>query len=476
MPRATRLSALDRTFLTAESPTAHMHIGWASLFDPPPTGPRPTFADLRAHIQSRLARAPRLRQRLLEVPFGLNAPVWADDERFDIDRHVLHVKTKDLDALVDAAMSVPLERDRPLWELWISERLSDGRMAVVGKVHHCLADGLAAVELGSALLDFTPDPPPMDQDGWRPEPQPSAMKRIADGLVDHARSDLGMLALGASLMSSPRRSAHAAAQAAAMLARAMLPPAPPCSTFNEPISPLRHVARVQRPINHLVAIKRLHSVTLNDVVLAACTGAMRSFLIDHGEEPVRLKAMVPVSVRDPEDSLGNRISLLLMSLPLDEPDPKRRLDEIHAATVLRKEAGDPRVGDATLTALGFTPQPLQRALTRMLMSPRSFNLVISNIPGPREPMWMRGCELREIYPVVPVADGHALAIGITTVRDTACFGLYADRKSLPDAQALADRIGTEIDEMLRGPSPPRPSRRKRFERPAAESLITTVRQ
>ena len=157
-----RLTALDVSFLTAETPNAHMHVGWTAIFDPPQDGPRPTFEQLRDHIGSRLHRAPRYRQRLAGVPLGFHDPVWADDERFDLSRHVLRARSHDIDQVVESAMSAPLERSRPLWEVWIADQLDDGRIGIVGKAHHCMVDGLAAVELASLLLDPTPDTPAED--------------------------------------------------------------------------------------------------------------------------------------------------------------------------------------------------------------------------------------------------------------------------------------------------------------------------
>ncbi|HSD79185.1 MAG TPA: wax ester/triacylglycerol synthase domain-containing protein, partial [Solirubrobacteraceae bacterium] len=166
MPAA-RLSALDASFLEVESPSAHMHVGWAAAFAPP-AGRRRRFADLRDHVAARMGRARRYRQRLAGVPLGLHDPVWVDDERFDVDRHVHRSSCGDLGALADAVMSQPLPRDRPLWELWIADRLDDGRIGVVGKAHHAMVDGLAAVELAALLLDPVPDPPAPERDDWRP--------------------------------------------------------------------------------------------------------------------------------------------------------------------------------------------------------------------------------------------------------------------------------------------------------------------
>src|SRR4051812_32194272 len=170
-----RLSALDASFLAVEKPTAHMHVGWASLFDPPPGQPRPSFREVRDHLGSRLHRAPRYRQRLARVPLGVHEAAWVDDVDFDLDRHVLHSRATELEDVIESVMSVPLERKRPLWEIWIADNLSDGRLGLVAKVHHCMVDGVAAVELGTLLLDADPTSNGADNgaNGWSPAPLPS---------------------------------------------------------------------------------------------------------------------------------------------------------------------------------------------------------------------------------------------------------------------------------------------------------------
>jgi diacylglycerol O-acyltransferase len=450
---ATRLSALDASFLAAETPTAHMHVGWAAVFDPPEDGPRPSFQELRSHIAERLVRAPRYRQRLALVPFGIHDPVWVDDDRFDVERHVMRARSNDLDTVLADAMSSPLERSRPLWECWVAPRLDDGRIGVVGKVHHCMVDGLAAVELAALLLDPTPDPPEAEPSEWKPAPAPSALARGIRGFADRAREELSLLRMPARLLTSPARLATAALdirRAGRSLVNSLSPPAHPTRSLNPDISPLRHIARVGRPIDDLIRIKSYFGATLNDVVLAVSSGAVRRFIKAHGEPALALKAMVPVALRTGDDAgaLGNRISFLFMELPTDQDDPVTRLDTINEVTVERKRTREAQGADALLNAMSYTPHVVQRALTALVASPRTFNLVVSNIPGPREPMWMRGCMLREAYPVVPLADRHSLAIGVTSIGDGIFFGLYADRKTLPDVDVLARYVDDAIDELL----------------------------
>jgi diacylglycerol O-acyltransferase len=447
----TRLSPLDASFLAVETPNAHMHVGWAAVLEPPSDGARPSFEQLREHISRRLPRAPRYRQTLRSVPFGINAPVWVDDLDFDVARHVVPAKSDRLGEVVEQCMSKPLPRQRPLWQVWIADRLDDGRIGVVGKAHHCMVDGIAAVELGSLLLDPDPVPTPPPPDEWDPELPPSGPRLLGRALTDLARSQLDLAAIPARAAGSPRRAlelvsrARRAVPALVDAAR----PARPAPQLNPPISPLRQLGLLARPIDDLTRIKRTFGVKLNDVLLAASAGGVRAFLRKHGESPIRLKTMVPVNVRGSNglDELGNRISFMFVDLPCDEPNPVRRLREIHASTSDRKRAGKPEGADDVVRSLGFVPSPIQRMVSRLIASPRTFNLTVSNIPGPPEPLFMRGCRLVEAYPVVPLPDRHALSIGLTTVGDRAFFGLYADPESLPEIDGLAGEINGAIDEL-----------------------------
>jgi WS/DGAT/MGAT family acyltransferase len=448
----TRLSPLDASFLAVESPTAHMHVGWATTFRPPEGRPRPTFDELFEHIESRLARGQRFRQRLARVPLGLNAPLWIDDQRFDAAKHIVRASSSTLSDVIDDCLSLQLDRDRPLWQLCVADELEDGRIGVVGKAHHCMVDGIAAVELAALLLDPTPEPEPPAPDGWRPAPTPAAISRLAGGVLDQLRGDFELLRLPGRVARSPIRAVGAAAKGlgAARAAVNLLRPAQPIPSLNAPISPFRHLATARRPLADLRMIKARFGTTVNDVVLAASTGGVRRLLEQREEPPVRLKAMVPVNVRRPEvdgDS-GNQISFMFIDLPCDEPDPIRRLRAIHGDTSDRKGDQEPRWVGGILGAVGYLPQPVRNAVSQVVASPLVFNLTVSNIPGPSEPMYMLGCELEEAYPVVPIADRHALSIGVTTIQDQACFGIYADRELLPDSDLVANAIDESVDELL----------------------------
>ena len=455
-----RLSALDASFLTVEGPSAHMHVGWAATFAPPADAPRPSFETLFRHIAGRLGRAPRYRQRIAPDALGLNAPLWIDAEDFDPAEHIHRSAAERLEDLADAVLSEPLRRDRPLWEFWIAPELADGCIGLVGKAHHCMVDGIAAVELGSLLLDVEPRPYAPDDDDWRPAAPPHALELLARGAWDRTREQLGLLRAPLEVARAPLSLPGFALRTGRALAGAVLPVAPP-SALNAPGSPDRHLATARRPLEELRAIRSHHGVTVNDVLLAAVAGALRRHAQRRDERPRDLKAMVPVNVRAADaGALGNRITFMFVELPASSPAPLDRLWRVSETTRARKESGVPEDADAALQALAHAPRPLQKAAAHALASPRVYNLVVSNIPGPRIPMYMCGCRLREAYPVVPLSDRHALSIGMTTIGDDACFGLYADPETLPDADLLALDLHAAIDElratMEPWQTPPRP--------------------
>jgi WS/DGAT/MGAT family acyltransferase len=455
MSRA-RLSALDAAFLALESEGAPMHLGWAAVFGPPDGGRTPSFEAVRDHVGSRLDRAPRYRQRLAGIPLGLGDPVWVDDPEFDIARHVRRAGQADFGALVDEVLSVALEPGRALWELWIADGLPGGRIGVVGKAHHCLVDGLAAVELMSLLLDIAPvpEPDPADPDpphaDWAPAPAPGRLELVGEavGFQLGQAFDLARLAVG--VAGDRDRLARLPGQAwgaARALAHTALPLAP-ASRLNGPMAVTRHLARRARPLEDLRVIKRRFGATVNDVLLSASAGALRRLMEERGEPVVEVKAMVPVSVGDLDERWGNRIAFLFLGLPCPEPDPVWRLRDVHVGMRDRKRGGEPEGADTMLSALSLAPRPVRRLASRALASSFVSNLTISNIPGPRVPVYLLGCPIEDAYPVVPLTGGHGISIGMTSVGDRACFGVYAQTELAEDAERVAGGIDEAIDELL----------------------------
>jgi diacylglycerol O-acyltransferase / wax synthase len=449
---AERLSALDASFLAIESPSSPMHVGWVALYDPPEDAPSPSFSDLFAHLAARLEHAPRYRQRLAAVPFGLHEPVWVDDPDFDPAQHLLPADGGDLSAIVDAVLSTPLARDRPLWEMWIADRLPGGQIGVVGKAHHCMVDGMAVVELGRLLLDADPGatetPASVPEPRGAPRPSPSAAERLARAVVDRT-ADTATLALApARLAARPRTLRALASRSARTLSHTVLPPAPG-SSLNRPGSPRRHHVRLTRALGELREIRKRFRVSPNDVAIAACAGALRRFALRRGEEPQRLRVMVPADVRGTDDAeSGNRIAFLFIHLPCDEPDPVERLRLVHEATAQRARDGEAEDVDAAFQTLALTPRPVQRVLAHAFAHPRLFNLTISSVAAAAPPRYMRGCRLREVHSAVPLAGRHALSIGVVMVAGQVCFGLLADAQTLPDADALGEDLDAAFTELL----------------------------
>jgi diacylglycerol O-acyltransferase len=450
MISAPHMSALDASLLAVETPTAHMHMGWAATFSAPAGGVLPDFSELRDHIEQRLGRAPRYRQKLAPFPLGLRAPEWVDDPAFGIARHV-YPASGPLQDLVDEVMSMPLRRDRPLWEIWICEDVELQQIGLVGKVHHCLVKGIAAVELSSLLLDPTPEPRSSPaQEEWRAAPQPGVRGLLARGAREILGEQTGLLTGSLRALSSPPRAARQTAGGALRVTRALghSLQAAPASMLNRPLSPLRRLAWTERPLADLSEVRRVFDTTIDSVLLAAVAGALRAYLLRSGQEPVVLKAMVPVNVHGPGSARGGHTSFLLAELPCDEPHPLGRLHRVHETIARRERDGEPEAAELALKAAAHTPPAVQHALSRIVANPRTFNLVVSNIPGPAEALYLRGCPLQATYPVVPLADRHALSVGMTTVRDLACFGVYADRSTFPDADGLARDIDGAIAELL----------------------------
>jgi diacylglycerol O-acyltransferase / wax synthase len=442
---AARLSALDASFLAVESAETPMHVGWVATYD----GPGPGFAALRDHLAERLEGAPRYQQKLAPVPFGLHEPVWVDDPAYDPAEHLLHAVGDDLGAIVDGILSTPLPRDRPLWQMWIADDLPGDGLAVIGKMHHCMVDGVAIAELGRLILDAEPgagrrDAPPPDE----PAPAPSARSRFARGAIDRAADGARLVLTPARVAVSPRRMLDLPGLARTAV-HTLLPPAPG-SPLNLAGSGARRHVRLSRSLDDLRAIRRRFGVTPNDVVLAACAGGLRRFAERRGEPPRRLKTMVPADVRthDDEAGSGNRITFVFLELPCDEPDPVARLEAINAVTAKRRRDGDAEAMDAAFGVIALTPPPVQRAMAHAFAHPRLSNLTISSVAGPAVPRYLHGCRLREVHSAVPLSSRHALSIGVVTVAGRVCFGLFADAGTLPDAAEAGEAVGEAFDELL----------------------------
>ncbi|MCW3065467.1 MAG: wax ester/triacylglycerol synthase family O-acyltransferase [Solirubrobacterales bacterium] len=460
-----RLSFLDGSFLRVETPSAHMHVGWKATFRPR-LGRAPITVDaVRALVAARIRLAPRFRERLAFPPAGMAEPVWVDDERFDLAFHVrglgeaqLPLTPARFGTLADRVLSEPLDRTRALWRLHFAPELTDGTIGMVMKIHHAMVDGKSAVELGLLLLDLDPEAPASaTEDDWRPARAPRAARMAVDAVVERGAESLRMARDVARAATSPRL-AGTLSRATLSLSEDLLRPAP-ASYVNVPIGPQRTLLGHVAPLAPLLAAKTEHGVTLNDVALACVAGALRQLALSQGSLPRPLKVMVPVSVRSAEEaaSLGNQISMTFIDLPVHLRDPIARLEATHEATTTFKRDGRAAGGTAVIAALGLLPSPLKTRAATLAASERVYNLTVSNIPGPRVPVYLLGAELLEAFPVVPIADGHALSIGMFSYRDRLCFGGYADPVALPVARQLPGALNASILELTSR----RPTRRLR---------------
>ena len=452
-----------------------MHVAWSGVFDPPAEAPRPSIGALRAKVAARLRLVPRFRQRLAFPPLRLAEPSWVDDDEFDIAGHVSvldgsPVSMERFGALTDAVLSEPLDRAHPLWHVYLVPELDDGRIGVIFKMHHALVDGKSAVELALLLFDTSPDEPPAPSEEWRPATPPNAARLALEAFASSAAEPLRAARGLARMAGRPGDGGIAGTLKRAALAFEQdLLRAAPSSYLNAPIGPGRALVRHRARMADIVKAKRGAGVTVNDVCVTAVSGALRELALLRGETPQRLKAMVPVSVRADEQAqdLGNRISFAFIALPVDLPTRAARLRHVHAATAAFKTSGRPAGTGTVLGALGLLPDPLKDRAARMASSPRVFNLTVSNIPGPRIPLYMLGAELTEAYPVVPLSERHALSIGMFSYRDHMCFGLYADPEVLPEVRELPKLLDREIAALAR---PPRRRRRGTVQDPANAQL------
>jgi WS/DGAT/MGAT family acyltransferase len=450
-----RLSASDMSSLLAERGPIHVHVGATMIFE----GKPPSYDELVSHVESRLALVPRFRQRITPIRFNLDNPVWSDDPRFDIAWHVRRAALpspggiEELRELVGRIMSEPLDFTRPLWQLYLVEGLERCRFAVVPKTHHALVDGVAAVDVGTVVLDPNQDGTAMElpSEPWDPD-EPSAemlfiraaSNRITNPLRAARRAAREAISMPGSTASRVMRTAEGFANLASS------GPSAPRTFLNPEIGRDRRVAYVASELDELKAMRAGTEATVNDVILSVATGGLRRFFERRGEPlPERIVALVPMSVRRPEEDLGlgNRIATLIVALPISEADPRQRLELIHAETARLKASEQARAASLIIEATGWTPPTINRVLAGAMSRQLVFNLVVSNVPGPQMPFYLLGRKLLAIHPFVPLSpQNHALSIGVLSYDGGVFFGLAGDRDVLYDIDALATDLEATLAE------------------------------
>jgi diacylglycerol O-acyltransferase len=448
-----RLSSLDSLFLELEDRTAHMHVGAVAVFE----GAAPPYEDLLRLVESRLDCVPRYRQRVQFVPFKQGRPVWIDESQFDLEYHVRHTALPapggdaELKKLAARLFSQALDRDKPLWEMWLVEGLDNGRFAVISKTHHCMLDGISGVDLATVLMDTEPSseaPPPPAQ--WEPRPAPKASELLALSLKEQIASPFQVIRDALQANNDARKLLREIAGGFKPLwGLAGMGLAPP-SALNRPIGPHRRFETLDLPLPEVRKIRRTLRGTLNDVLLTIVAGALRHWLEARGDTAVSdLRALVPVSTRGARDrkTFGNQISAVFCPLPVTEPNPIERLRKVREAMKGVKETGQ-AVGATALASLGdFAPPTLLAQAARLQVVTRFFNLLITNVPGPQFPLYLLGRKLRSCYPQVPLAAQQSLGIALLSYHGYVCVGILADLE-VRDLEALAAAIRTSLAELL----------------------------
>jgi WS/DGAT/MGAT family acyltransferase len=458
---ADRLSALDVSFLYMETPTTAMHVGGVAVFAPPAGGF--DYDRLVELISERIALVPRYRQKVRLVPGRLANPVWVDDEDFDVTYHVRRSALPrpgtdaQLRELVGRLMSRQLDRTRPLWEIYLVEGLEGGRVGIVTKTHHAMVDGVSAVDIGTVILDVTPTPREVPTDDWRPRREPGALALVAGAVGDLvARPTAAVDAVRGAAADARATVDNATTVATGVLQslRAIARPAPE-SPLNVRIGAQRRFGMAKTDLDDYKRVRKSHGGTVNDVVLATVAGALRTWLLTRGESVVpatTIRAMVPVSVRADADKgeLGNRVSSWFVDLPVGEPNPVVRLAQVSFAMRGHRDSGEAVGADALVSLSGFAPPTIHALGARVASSftRRLFNLVVTNVPGPQFPLYAAGATMLEMYPVVPLAKGQAVSVGLTSYNGGVYYGLNADRDAMPDVDVLAQCLEESLAELV----------------------------
>jgi WS/DGAT/MGAT family acyltransferase len=491
-----QLSGIDASFLYLETATELGHVSGLSVFRKPDIPGWRAYETARDQLQRQLPLLAPLRRRVMEVPFQLDHPFWIDDPDFDLDYHVREAAVPppgtmaQVAAVVGRIISRPLDRAHPLWEVYVIEGLEGNRFGYLTKIHHAAIDGALGAELMGRLFDAEPDPPRVElDDPFRPEPVPSAADllwatwagvlrkpgKLARLEVRSLRA-LGELTRNEGL-TGLAEAVRALPDPRAMLTRRRRPPeqdepphlpdgtAPP-TPFNAALTPHRRIALRSISLDDVKAVKNGLGATVNDVVLALCAGGLRRYLTEHEALPENpLVAMIPVSIRTglEDDPWTNRVSGVFVPLPTDEADPGERVALVHETMVRAKERHGMLPAETLLEYSQFAPPALSiravRVAHRLRLADRlnpPFNLVVSNVPGPRTSLFLGGAELEHYYPISTIVEGQGLNITVQSYRDVLDIGLVACASLVPDVDRLADLMIGELQPLAKAAGVTRP--------------------
>jgi len=466
-----RLSALDAAFLDIETERAPMQVGWTMRF----AGQPPSIEELRRHVELRLPSVPRLRRCIVEPPLGIGDPHWVDDPLFTIDRHVNAIEMiassvqPQLSEIAGELLSQPLDRSRPLWRLQLVTGLADGSFAVIGQAHHALVDGLAAIEIATIIFDGVGAPEPHASANWLPAEAPTTSEVLAAAALSRigAGSDVATT-LVRSLATGPGPIVEAVTALLSLFTPGQR------TALENSASSRRRVAFSSLPMASMQEAAERHGVTVNDVFLAASGGALSGALARRGEQPEAVRVLVPTAVRQPGESAAehaNRISIMVVELPLDANNPGNVLRTISRRTKTLKRAGYAGTLDTAIRAADLLAPAVRSAAVRAAVGAAHFTVVISNVPGPSEPLSLAGCQLEGIWPAVPLVDGHALSIGAISHGGMLHVGCFADAALVPDVELIAADIEATFEQLSELPAQaPAPWQQRARQRRAAKRV------
>ncbi len=476
-----RLAPRDVAFLADESPSAPRHNATVEIFDL--AGSEFDYDRLLDLIDDRLSFAPRYRQRVQAVPGHLANPTWVDDQDFDLEYHVRRSalprpgSLDQLRELTGRIISRPLDRQRPLWEMYLVEGLAEGHVALLSKSHQALVDGVHTVDLGQVLLDSTAATKALGGDQWRPRRRFTPVGLVADAVRDSLTSttavDTVRTRAGAVL-----RGADGALHRTGRVVNGLAGRHPATeSPINGELSQQRRFVTVKTDLEAYRTIRATHGGTVNDVILATVTGALRNWLMTRpgslgGLRQIR--AVVPVSVIDDEAEatvLGSQIAAHVVDLPVGESSPVVRLHQVSYSFLVHKETGQGVAADRLAGISGFAPTTFHAIGARVAASQhlRSFQVSVTNVPGPQSPLYMAGARMVATYPTHPLLPGHALAIGVTSYDGSVYYGITADRDLLPDADLLGSCVSEALSELLDTVSGVRPRAPRGRRKPAGSA-------
>jgi WS/DGAT/MGAT family acyltransferase len=441
------LSPADRSSLAAEQGPVNMAVGGVLVFES-----EIGYERLLERIGSRLHLVPRYRQRLQHAAPGITNPAWIDDDHFDLRWHVRVTRLSapgtdaQLAELVGTEMSRRLDRARPLWEVTLVEGLEGGRNALLAKMHHALVDGIAAIDIGTIILDPTPEPLDLRPEAeWAPRPYDRRRHLAKMMAMPALRAQRALLdAAQRALTTDPRRAADDVRRATELMTQlARTRPAAPMTSLNRGIGPNRSYALQTAGLQAFKDAAKPHGATVNDAILAAVAEMLR--VVAPGIDPV---ALVPVSVRRSGEEGGNRFSTVLVDLPTHEADPVERMRLVHEQMARLKDSAAVRAGALLVGASGWAPPLVSSALARAMSGVRAFNLVVSNLPGPQQPFYLSGVRLERVHPIVPLNPAsQGLTVGVLSYDGTVCFGLLGDRELHPPLDAVSTALGEALAEL-----------------------------